>query len=76
MGGWVDGRVRVYEAHEVKKRGEKYAVFYFAGFFLKFCSKVIVKQKKRKFSTYHYSLSHTHTNLYPARLPRRCWYVT
>ncbi len=54
MGGWVGcdgedkGGVQVYEAYEVKKKkGKNYAVFCFAGFFLKnfLCYEVIVKQK-------------------------------
>jgi len=43
----------VYEAYEVKKRGENYAVFYFAGFFF-YIYDVIVKQKIKKRSVYHY----------------------
>jgi hypothetical protein len=51
--------VKVCEAYEIKKKGGKYAVFYFAEnrFFL-YIYDVITSPGKGKRSTYHYSVRH------------------
>jgi len=50
VGGWVGEVWVVYEAYEVKRKGKKYAVFYFAGKRFFYICDVITspgKEKKR-----------------------------
>jgi len=58
MDGWSVGEVWVvYEAYEVKKRGENYAVFYFAGkrIFFFYIYEVFTWENLKKRTTFHYS---------------------
>jgi len=61
MGGWV-----VYEAYETKKKGENYAVFYFARKIKMFIYiyDVITLEILKKRSIYHYTHTHTHIYIY------------
>ena len=48
VGGWRDSGAWVYEAYEVKKNGQNYAVFYFAGkrFFFKIYEVCVSPEKE------------------------------
>jgi hypothetical protein len=52
----------VYEAYEVKQKREKITLSFTSPDFFKKKYEVIVKQKKKKHSTYHYSCAHACTH--------------